>query len=68
MNTGMQADIWISRTVIVLGLIAVVSVVGILTLRITGQPLSELLVAVSVISAGGLRRLMISPLNSGLLG
>jgi hypothetical protein len=55
------------RVVIVLGLIAAVSVAGILTLGITGQHLSELLVAVSVISTGGLSRLLISPLNSGLL-
>ena len=67
MNTRMQTDGWISRLVIVLGLILMVSVAAILTLRITGQPLSELLVAVSVISAGGLSRLWISPLNSGLL-
>jgi len=67
MNTQMRTESWISRIVIVLGLILGVSVAGILTLWITGQPLSELLVAVSVISAGELSRLLISPLSSGLL-
>lgn len=67
MNTRLQTDAWMYRVVFVLGLIAAVSAVGILTLRITGQPLSEILIAVSVISAGGLSRLLISPLNSGLL-
>jgi hypothetical protein len=67
MNTRLHTDTWMYRVVIVLGLIAIVSVAGILTFRVTYQPVSELLVAVSVISAGGLSRLLISPLNSGLL-
>ena len=67
MNTHMQTDIWISRAVIVLGLILVASGLGILILVITGQPIPEILVALGSLAAGGLIRLWISPLNRKLL-
>ena len=66
MNTRIQTDLWISRIVLVLCLILVVSVVGILILRIMGQPLPEILVALGFIATGGLIRLLVSPLNQTL--
>jgi hypothetical protein len=63
----MQTDMWISRAVIVLGLILVASVSGILILMIMGQPLPEILAALGFIAAGGLVRLLISPLNQKFL-
>jgi hypothetical protein len=67
MNTILQTDIWITRLVIRLGLILVVSVVGILFLMITYHILSDIFVALGFVAAGGLFRLLISPLNSKLL-
>ena len=66
MNTRLQTDTWVSRTVIVLGLILVGSVAGILILMITGQPLPEILVALGFVATGGLIRVLISPLTSKL--
>jgi hypothetical protein len=66
MNSRIQTDAWISRTVIVLGLILTASVVGILILMITGQAIPEILVALGSVMAGGLSRLLISPLNQSL--
>lgn len=67
MNTRMQADTWIFHTVLVLGLILVASVVGILIQMITGRPLPEILVALGLVAAGGLIRLVISPLTPRLM-
>ena len=67
MNTRIQTDIWISRIVLVLGLILAASVAGILILMITNQSSSEIFVALGFVAIGGLSRLLISPLNSGLL-
>jgi hypothetical protein len=67
MNTRLQTDAWISRTVIVLGLILVASVAGILILMITGHPLPEILVALGFVATGGLIRLLISPLTPRLM-
>jgi hypothetical protein len=67
MNTRIQTDTWISRIVIVLGLILIASLVGILILVITGQALPQILIALGVVATGGLIRLWISPLNQKLL-
>ena len=67
MNTRMQTDTWISRIVIVLGLILIASLAGILILVITGQALPEILISLGVVATGGLIRLWISPLNRKLL-
>ena len=67
MNTRIQTDIWISRIVLVLGLILAASVAGVLILMITNQSSSEIFVALGFVAIGGLSRLLISPLNSGLL-
>jgi hypothetical protein len=66
MNTRMQTNAWISRAVIVLGLILVASVAGILILVITGHPMPEILVVLGSVATGGLIRLLISPLNQEL--
>ena len=63
MNTSTKTDTWISRAVIVLGLILVASVAGILILMITGHPISEILIALGFVATSGLIRLLISPLN-----
>jgi hypothetical protein len=68
MNTRIHTDIWISRIVLVLGLILAASVAGVLILMITNQSSSEIFVALGFVAIGGLSRLLISPLNSGLLG
>jgi hypothetical protein len=68
MNTGMQTDVWIYRTIIVLGSIYAVSVVGIITLAIMGQPMPENLVALGAVAAAGLVRLLFWSLNRGLFG
>ena len=67
MNTHTQTDVWIYRTVVVLGLIAVVSAVGAIILTIMGQPLPEILIALGSVAVGGLARLLVpSLLNRGL--
>ncbi len=64
MNTHTQTDVWISRTMILLGLIAVMSVVGAIILTIIGRSIPEILIALGTVVAGGLARLLIpSPLN-----
>ena len=63
MNIRMRTDAWMSRTVIVLGLILVSSVAGILILRIAGQPVPEILAALGCVATAGLIRVLISPLN-----
>lgn len=68
MNTRMQTDICIYRTLPVLGLIAAASAIGMVILTIMVQPMSELLVALGLIAASGLMKLLISPLNRGLFG
>ena len=60
MNILMQTDAWISRTVIVLGLILLASVTGILIQRIAGQPVPEILVALGLVATGDSIRLLIS--------
>ena len=67
MNTRIQTDIWIFRIVLVLGLILVASAAGVLILMITNQSSFEIFVALGLVAIGGLSRLLISPLNSGLL-
>jgi hypothetical protein len=67
MNNEIQTDTWISRTVIVLGLILLASMAGILILMTAGQPMPEILVALGFIATGGLIMLWISPLNQKLL-
>lgn len=67
MNTGLQTDTWISRAAIVLGLILATSVAGILILRMADQPMAEILVALGFVAAGGLIRLLISPLTLRLM-
>lgn len=67
MNTRMQKQSWISRTLAVLGLIVVASVAGIVILMITGQPVPGLIVTLGAVAAGGLVKLWISPLNRELL-
>ena len=66
MNTRMQTDAWIYRTIIVLGSIYAVSVVGIITLAIMGQPMPEILIALGLVAGAGLVKLLASPLNRGL--
>ena len=68
MNIHLQTDTWIIRAVILLGLILVASVAGVLILRLVGQPVPEFLVALGSVAAGGLIRLLISPLNQELVG
>jgi hypothetical protein len=68
MNTRMQTDSCIYRTLPVLGLIAVVSAIGMVILTIMVQPMSELLVALGLIATSGLMKLLISLLNRGLFG
>jgi hypothetical protein len=67
MNTRIQTDAWISRTVIVLAWILMASVAGFLVLLRMGQPMPEILLALGSVAAGGLIRLWISPLNQKLL-
>jgi hypothetical protein len=54
-------------TVIDLLLILGVSMTGILILGVSGHFVPEIFVALGFAAEGGLSRLMISPLNSGLL-
>lgn len=63
MNPHTQTDARIYRTMILLGLIAVVSAVGATIVTIMGQTLPEILVALGAVAAGGLARLLFSPLN-----
>jgi hypothetical protein len=66
LNTCIQTDAWISRIVIVLGLILVGGVASILILMIVHQPMPEILVVMGSVATGGLIRLLISPLNQEL--
>lgn len=66
MNTRIQTDTWIARTVLVLGLILVASLAGILIMMTTGHPLPEILAALGFVATGGLIRVLISPLTSKL--
>ena len=64
MNTRMQTDAWIYRIVVVLGLTVIMSVIGSMTLASIGLPMPEPLIALGLVAAGGLARLLIpSPLN-----
>jgi hypothetical protein len=67
MNTLLQTNAWISRTVIALSLILVLNLVSSLFITVMGQPLPEILVAFGFIATGGLVRLLISPLNQKYL-
>lgn len=68
MDNRLQTDIWVHRVVIVLSSIVVVSVIGAIALTITGWFILKILVAFGVVAIAGLVRLLISPLNQGLLG
>jgi hypothetical protein len=57
MNTRMQTDAWIYRTIIVLGYVVTGSVVGILIITILHQSLPEILLALGSVALGGLVRL-----------
>jgi len=64
MNTRMQTDTWIYSIVVALIVIIVASVVGTVIMTIIGQPIPEPLIALGLVAAGGLSRLLIpSPLN-----
>ena len=62
MNTRIQTNTWIYRTVIVLGSIVLTSAVGSILLTMMAQPLVEIPVALGSVAAAGLLRLLISPL------
>ena len=66
MSTRMQTDVWIYRTAFVLGSILVVSLLGILLFLFTQHSVPGALVTLGSISAAGLAKLLISPLNWGL--
>ena len=67
MNRRMNTDSWVYYIIAVLGLIAAVSAIGTLILVLRGQPVSELIVALGSVALVGLVRLLISPLNQGML-
>lgn len=66
MRIHAQKDTWISRAVIVLGLILAASLAGILILVTTTHVLPEIFAALGFVAAGGLIRLLVSPLNQEL--
>ena len=66
MNTVIQPDAWIRRTMVVLGFIVAASVVGVIILAVIDQPVSDFLSALGLVALGGLTRLFISPLNQVL--
>jgi len=65
MNNRMEKDIWLYRMVVaVLGVTVVASVVGAITLAMTGQSTPEVIVALGSGAIGGLAGLLApSPLN-----
>ncbi|MCI0608228.1 MAG: hypothetical protein L0Z71_04100 [Anaerolineae bacterium] len=64
MNTHTQTDVWISRTMILLGLIAMGSAVGAIILTIMNQPMPEIIIALGMVALSGLAMLLIpSPLK-----
>lgn len=66
MDTHIQTQGWIYRTLVVLGLIVIASMTGVIILMIIGHSLPEILVALGFVVTGGLIRLLISPLNREL--
>jgi hypothetical protein len=54
------------RAIVVLGSFTVVSVIGMIILTITGQPLPELLISLGIVAGAGLVELLSSPLNREL--
>ena len=67
LNTAMKTDTWIYYIFVVLGLIATLSAIGTLILVLMSQPTSELIIALGSVAFIGWVRLLISPLNQGLL-
>ena len=67
MHRRMNTDSWVYYVIAVLGLIAAVSAIGTVILVLMSQPVSELIIALGLVTVAGLVRLLISPLNQGLL-
>ena len=67
MNARMQTDTWISRTVMMLGLILLSSVAAILIRTTAGQPIPEIFVTLGFVATGGLIRVFVLLLTSNLI-
>jgi hypothetical protein len=65
-NTYIKAKSWMARTLAVLSLIVVASMTGVVILTIGDQPVPETLFVLGAVAAGGLVRLLISPLHQAL--
>lgn len=63
MNTRMKTNAWISYSMVVLGVILAASAISTLVLTLMHQPVSEVIIALGLVAAVGLLRLLISPLN-----
>ena len=66
MNTYIHTDAWVHRIMIALGLIAILSAVGAITMvAVLHQPISELLIASGIAAAVGLVRMLLPTLLIG---
>ena len=64
MNTLVQIDTWIYWKAIVHALILITCVAGILILKVLGQPMSVLLMALATVAGGGLPQVLTSLIKS----
>ena len=65
-NTYIEVKSWMARTLAVISLIVIASMTGVVILTIVNQLVSEILFVLGAVAAGGLVRLLISPLNQAL--
>ena len=66
MKLRVLTNTWISRTILVLGITLVISILLIIATLWMGRSMPEFLAALGVIAIAGLVRLLISPLNRDL--
>jgi hypothetical protein len=67
-NTRRKSNTWISYIVLVLAFMAGASAISIIILGRLSQAVSEVIIAIGIVAAAGLIRLLISPLNRELPG
>lgn len=63
MKMSITTDAWVSHCATVLGLIAAASVISAIILTMMSLPVPGVIIGLGLISAAGLARLLISPLN-----
>jgi xanthine/uracil permease len=66
MKHRIQSDTWIFRTILVLGVLLMMSFIAVITSLVMGQSMPKLLAALGVVAIAGLIQLLISPLNQHL--